>query len=39
LLFFGITELEAKIDFEEKMDFCLKRGFFDDARSKSESIQ
>jgi len=39
LLFFGITELEAKIDFEEKMDFCLKRGFFDDARSKNESIQ
>ncbi len=39
LLFFGITELEAKIDFEEKMDFCLKGGFFDDARSKSESIQ
>jgi len=38
-LLFGITEPEAKIDFEGKMDFCLKSGFFDDARSKNESIQ
>jgi hypothetical protein len=35
----GITELEGSIDFEEKMDFWLKRDFFDGARSKSESNQ
>jgi len=34
-----MTELEAKSILKEKMDFCLKRGFFDDALSKSESIQ
>jgi hypothetical protein len=34
-----ITELEASIEFEEKMDFCLKRGLFDGARSKSDSNQ
>jgi hypothetical protein len=39
LLLLGITEPEAKTDFEEKIGFSMKRVFFDGARSKSESIQ
>ena len=34
-----IIEVESKIDFEEKMDFGLKKGFVDGVRSKSESNQ